>query len=74
MEKLIGADNADPDEELFYCPLIEQPMCSAYCYDLNFQSAGDFIKPTFLLTVMRVTNKTKEEVDEFCSKCPRYNF
>lgn len=74
MEKVEGADNADPGEELFYCPLIEQSMCSAYCYDLNFQSAGNFVKPDILLTVMEVTGKTKKEVDNFCSQCPRYSF
>jgi hypothetical protein len=65
---MTSAAEGDLREE-WYCPLLGRTIEAGLCLDINYQRLGYF-EPDVLLSVMKETKKSVEEVSAICEACP----
>ena len=63
--------NMDNKKYGWWCPLLNKEITEGYCLDINNERLG-FFKTGSLDQVKSITQKTLEEINSICDKCPNF--
>lgn len=55
----------------YYCPLLREIISRNLCYEINVEACDMFHSQTICSVILR-TGLKKKMINEFCSKCKRY--
>ena len=57
----------------WYCPYYKRDIAEGQCIDINYERLG-YLDAGCLREVMKLTGKTKDDIDQTCQRCPNFPF